>query len=50
MGERSIITTDGRRTDTRDHIRAAAMEVFSERGWAGATLREIADRLGITRS
>jgi AcrR family transcriptional regulator len=42
-------TADGRRTDTRDRIRTAALEVFSERGWEGATLREVADRLGITR-
>ena len=52
MGEGNIITTtatDGRRTDTRDRIRATALEIFSERGWEGATLREIADRLGITR-
>jgi AcrR family transcriptional regulator len=49
MGEGSITTTDGRRTDTRDRIRATALEIFSERGWEGATLREIADRLGITR-
>jgi AcrR family transcriptional regulator len=40
---------DGRRTDTRDRIRAVALEVFSERGWEGATLREIAERVGITR-
>jgi AcrR family transcriptional regulator len=40
---------DGRRTDTRDRIRTVALEVFSERGWEGATLREIAERVGITR-
>ena len=40
---------DGRRTDTRHRIHAVALEVFIERGWEGATLREIADRLGITR-
>src|SRR3954451_21485956 len=40
---------DGRRTDTRHRIHAVALEVFSERGWEGATLREIAERLGITR-
>jgi AcrR family transcriptional regulator len=40
---------DGRRTDTRQRIHTAALEVFTERGWEGATLREIAERLGLTR-
>jgi AcrR family transcriptional regulator len=40
---------DGRRTDTRDRIHQVALEVFAERGWEAATLREVADRLGITR-
>jgi AcrR family transcriptional regulator len=40
---------DGRRTDTRDRIHDVALAVFSERGWDGATLREIAERLEITR-
>lgn len=41
--------TDGRRTDTRNRIHDVALAVFSERGWDGATLREIAERLDITR-
>jgi AcrR family transcriptional regulator len=40
---------DGRRTDTRNRIHDVALAVFSERGWDGATLREIAERLEITR-
>jgi AcrR family transcriptional regulator len=40
---------DGRRTDTKNRIHDVALAVFSERGWDGATLREIADRLEITR-
>jgi AcrR family transcriptional regulator len=40
---------DGRRTGTRDRIHDVALAVFSERGWDGATLREIAERLEITR-
>jgi AcrR family transcriptional regulator len=40
---------DGRRTDTRARIHEAALDVFSERGYDKATLREIAERLGITR-
>ena len=41
---------DGRRTDTRDHIQAVALELFAERGYDGTSLREIADRLGVTKS
>ncbi|OLE28828.1 MAG: hypothetical protein AUG49_01260 [Catenulispora sp. 13_1_20CM_3_70_7] len=40
---------DGRRTDTRQRIHQIALEVFSERGYDRATLREIAERLQITR-
>jgi AcrR family transcriptional regulator len=40
---------DGRRTDTRQRIHRVALEVFSERGYERATLREIAERLQITR-
>jgi len=40
---------DGRRTDTKSRIHDVALAVFSERGWDGATLREIAERLEITR-
>jgi AcrR family transcriptional regulator len=40
---------DGRRTDTKNRIHDVALAVFSERGWDGATLREIAERLEITR-
>ena len=41
--------SDGRRTETRDRINEVALEVFIERGYDGSTLREIADRLGVTR-
>ncbi len=40
---------DGRRTETRDRINQVALDVFIERGYDGSTLREIADRLGVTR-
>ncbi len=40
---------DGRRTQTKSRIHDVALAVFSERGWDGATLREIAERLEITR-
>ncbi|NEW69242.1 TetR/AcrR family transcriptional regulator [Streptomyces rhizosphaericus] len=42
-------TTDGRRTDTRQRIHQVALDVFSERGYEKATLREIAERLEVTR-
>lgn len=49
-GDRSPISrTDRRRTDTRRRIHDVALKVFSERGWEGATMREIAELLGITR-
>ncbi|MFI5258600.1 MAG: TetR/AcrR family transcriptional regulator [Candidatus Limnocylindrales bacterium] len=41
--------SDGRRTETRDRINQVALDVFIERGYDGSTLREIADRLGVTR-
>jgi AcrR family transcriptional regulator len=47
--EEEAAARDGRRTSTRDRIRTVALNVFSERGWEGATLREVAERLGITR-
>lgn len=40
---------DGRRTDTRARIHEVALEVFAEHGYERATMREIADRLGVTR-
>ena len=41
---------DERRTDTREQIRAVALEMFAERGYAGTSLREIAERLGVTKA
>ncbi|GAY08340.1 TetR/AcrR family transcriptional regulator [Pseudonocardia sp. N23] len=42
--------TDARRTDTREQIREVALELFAERGYEGTSLREIAERLGITKA
>jgi AcrR family transcriptional regulator len=42
--------TDERRTDTREHIRRLALELFAERGYDATSLREIAERLGITKA
>ena len=41
---------DERRTDTREQIRVVALEMFAERGYAGTSLREIAERLGVTKA
>jgi AcrR family transcriptional regulator len=37
-------------TDTRDRILAVASELFTEQGYEGTSLREIADRLDITKA
>jgi AcrR family transcriptional regulator len=39
-----------RRTNTREQIRSVALEMFAERGYAGTSLREIAERLGVTKA
>lgn len=41
---------DGRRSDTRERIRAVAMELFCERGYDKTSLRQIAERLGVTKA
>lgn len=41
---------DERRTGTREQIRTLALELFAERGYDGTSLREIAERLGITKA
>jgi AcrR family transcriptional regulator len=41
---------DERRTDTREQIRKLALELFAERGYDATSLREIAERLGITKA
>jgi AcrR family transcriptional regulator len=42
--------TDERRTDTRQQIRIVAMELFAEHGYDKTSLREIAERLGVTKA
>jgi AcrR family transcriptional regulator len=37
-------------TDTRERIREEAVALFTERGYATTSLREIADRVGITKA
>jgi AcrR family transcriptional regulator len=43
-------TTHGPRSDTRARIIAVALELFSEHGYEKTSLREIADRLGVTKA
>ncbi len=38
---------DNRRTDTRERILDAALDLMSERGYGGVTIRDIADAVGI---
>lgn len=46
------MTTAGRRrgSDTRAEIREVALELFTEQGYEATSLREIAERLGITKA
>lgn len=41
---------DQRRTDTREQIQSVALRLFVERGYDGTSLREIAERLGVTKA
>jgi AcrR family transcriptional regulator len=41
---------DQRRTDTREHIQTVALEMFAEHGYDGTSLRQIAERLGVTKA
>ena len=41
---------DGRTTDTRARIQAAALQLFTQRGFQNTSLREIADLLGVTKA
>lgn len=38
------------RTDTRARIQDVALELFTEQGYEGTSLREIAERLGVTKA
>lgn len=41
---------DARRTDTRERILEVAARLFSERGFAGTSIRDIAGELGVTKA
>jgi AcrR family transcriptional regulator len=43
-------TGDLPRGDTRERIRAIALELFAEQGYEKTSLREIAERLGVTKA
>jgi AcrR family transcriptional regulator len=47
---RDGVKVDQRRTDTREQIKAVALELFADRGYEGTSLREVADRLRITKA
>jgi len=38
------------RTGTRERIKQVALELFTEQGYEGTSLREIAERLGVTKA
>ena len=40
----------GHRSDTREKIRSVALELFAEQGYEKTSLREIAERLGVTKA
>ncbi|HEY7489329.1 MAG TPA: helix-turn-helix domain-containing protein [Streptosporangiaceae bacterium] len=40
----------GQRSDTREKIQQLALELFSEQGYDQTSLREIAERLGVTKA
>src|ERR1700689_2008457 len=40
----------GRRGDTRARIQQVALELFAEQGYERTALREIAERLGVTKA
>ena len=44
------MTTPAPPTDTRSRILDAALDVFSEHGFEGSTLQQVADRLGVTKA
>ncbi|MFC5906998.1 TetR/AcrR family transcriptional regulator [Streptacidiphilus monticola] len=44
------MTTQAPRTDTRARIIDTALELFAEHGYEKTSLREIADRLGVTKA
>lgn len=48
--ETDVATTDARRTDTRRRILDTAAELFAERGYTGTSIRDIAEKLEVTKA
>jgi AcrR family transcriptional regulator len=48
-GKPRRLTREERRLLTREQLLSAALEVFEERGYAGSSVEEIAERAGFTR-
>jgi AcrR family transcriptional regulator len=44
------VTTDRRRSDTRQRIQQVALELFAEQGYEKTSLRRIAEHLGVTQA
>jgi len=44
------LTVDSRRTDTRERALRVALELFAQQGYTVTSLREIAERLGVTKA
>jgi len=42
--------TDARRTDTRERVLSVAATLFSERGYAGTSIRDISEVLGLSKA
>jgi AcrR family transcriptional regulator len=47
---RQNVSMDTRRGDTRARIQQVALELFAEQGYERTSLREIAERLGVTKA
>src|SRR5918998_5771090 len=45
-----MMDATGRREDTRSRIQEIALDLFTEKGYDATSLREIADRLGVTKA
>jgi len=48
-GERPAAAFGAPRTDTRSRVQKVALELFAEQGYEKTSLREIAERLGVTK-